>query len=203
MAEMLLQGLKTIADSAEIMVTVKDSKFVGYCFPVADKSEAVQKIAEISQKHRKATHICWAYRIYENNQLLYYAHDAGEPRGSAGAPILKALTSRQLVKALVVVVRYFGGTKLGIGGLIRAYGATAGKTLDLVEHKPFIQRQTLRIECPLAKYSQLAHFLGRFSESSKPEFTENSVIFTVQMEAETVADLQAELKLIPGLIITT
>ncbi|MFA7564710.1 MAG: YigZ family protein, partial [Candidatus Neomarinimicrobiota bacterium] len=203
MAEMLLQGLKTIADSAEIMVTVKDSKFVGYCFPVADKSEAVQKIAEISQKHRKATHICWAYRIYENNQLLYYAHDAGEPRGSAGAPILKALTSRQLVKALVVVVRYFGGTKLGIGGLIRAYGATAGKTLDLVEHKPFIQRQTLRIECPLANYSQLAHFLGRFSESSKPEFTENSVIFTVQMEAETVADLQAELKLIPGLIITT
>ncbi len=135
--------------------------------------------------------------------MLYYAHDAGEPHGSAGAPILKALTSRQLVKALVVVVRYFGGTKLGIGGLIRAYGATAGKTLDLVEHKPFIQRQTLRIECPLAKYSQLAHFLGRFSESSKPEFTENSVIFTVQMEAETVADLQAELKLIPGLIITT
>ena len=200
---MLPQGLKTIADSAEIMLTVKDSKFVGYCFPVADKSEAVQKIAEISQKHRKATHICWAYRIYENNQLLYYAHNAGEPRGSAGAPILKALTSRQLVKALVVVVRYFGGTKLGIGGLIRAYGATAGKTLDLVEHKPFIQRQTLRIECPLAKYSQLTHFLGRFSESSKPEFTENSVIFTVQMEAETVADLQAELKLIPGLIITT
>ena len=200
---MLPQGLKTIADSAEIMLTVKDSKFVGYCFPVAGKSEAVQKIAEISQKHRKATHICWAYRIYENNQLLYYAHNAGEPRGSAGAPILKALTSRQLVKALVVVVRYFGGTKLGIGGLIRAYGATAGKTLDLVEHKPFIQRQTLRIECPLAKYSQLTHFLGRFSESSKPEFTENSVIFTVQMEAETVADLQAELKLIPGLIITT
>ena len=175
---MLPQGLKTIADSAEIMLTVKDSKFIGYCFPVADKSEAVQKIAEICQQHRKATHICWAYRIYENNQLLYYAHDAGEPHGSAGAPILKALTSRQLVKALVVVVRYFGGTKLGIGGLIRAYGATAGKTLDLVEHKPFIQRQTLRIECPLAKYSQLAHFLGRFSESSKPEFTENSVIFT-------------------------
>lgn len=200
---MLPQGLKTIADSAEIMLTVKDSKFIGYCFPVADKSEAVQKIAEISQQHRKATHICWAYRIYDNNQLLYYTHDAGEPHGSAGAPILKALTSRQLVKALVVVVRYFGGTKLGIGGLIRAYGATAGKTLDLVEHKPFIQRQTLRIECPLAKYSQLAHFLGRFSESSKPEFTENSVIFTVQMEAETVADLQAELKLIPGLIITT
>ncbi|HOU16589.1 MAG TPA: YigZ family protein [Candidatus Marinimicrobia bacterium] len=203
MAEMLLQGLKTIADSAEIMVTVKDSKFVGYCFPVADKSEAVQKIAEISQKHRKATHICWAYRIYENNQLLYYAHDAGEPRGSAGAPILKALTSRQLVKALVVVVRYFGGTKLGIGGLIRAYGATAGKTLDLVEHKPFIQRQTLRIECQLANYSQLAHFLGRFSESSKPEFTENSVIVTVQIEVQKADEFRTELNSIPGLSIVT
>jgi len=200
---MLLQGLKTIADSAEIMVTVKDSKFVGYCFPVADKSEAVQKIAEISQKHRKATHICWAYRIYENNQLLYYAHDAGEPRGSAGAPILKALTSRQLVKALVVVVRYFGGTKLGIGGLIRAYGATAGKTLDLVEHKPFIQRQTLRIECQLANYSQLAHFLGRFSESSKPEFTENSVIVTVQIEVQKADEFRTELNSIPGLSIVT
>ncbi|HPC35490.1 MAG TPA: YigZ family protein [Candidatus Marinimicrobia bacterium] len=203
MAEMLPQELKTIADSAEIMLTVIDSKFIGYCFPVADKSEAVQKIAEISQKHRKATHICWAYRVYENNQLLYYAHDAGEPHGSAGAPILKALTSRQLVKALVVVVRYFGGTKLGIGGLIRAYGTTAGKTLDLVEHKPFIQRQTLRIECPLAKYSQLAHFLGRFSESSKPEFTENSVIVTVQIEVKKADEFRTELNSIPGLIITT
>jgi len=199
---MLPQGLKTIADSAEITITVKDSKFVGYCFPVANKSEAVNKISETSQKHHKATHICWAYRVYENNQLLYYAHDAGEPHGSAGAPILKALTGRKLVNALVIVVRYFGGTKLGIGGLIRAYGATAGKVLDLVERKPYILRQTLRIECPLANYSQLAHFLRRFSETSKPVFTENSVIFTVQMEAEKVADLQAELKLIPGLIIT-
>ena len=135
--------------------------------------------------------------------MQYYGNEAGEQKGSAGAPSVKARTSRQLVKAVVVVGRYFGGTKLRIGGLIRAYGATAGKTLDLVEHKPFIQRQTLRIECPLAKYSQLAHFLGRFSESSKPEFTENNVIVTVQIEVQKADEFRTELNSIPGLIITT
>lgn len=200
---MLPEKPQTISRPAEISVPVKDSKFIGYCFPVATKSEAERKIAEVTRQHKKATHVCWAYRVYENNQLLYYAQDAGEPHGSAGAPILKALTGRELVNTICIIVRYFGGTKLGIGGLIRAYGSTAGKVLDAVVREAFVVRQTIRIECPLAKYSELAHLLRRYPESAKPVFAENCVTVIMQFEVGKVADLQAELKMISGLKVLT
>jgi putative IMPACT (imprinted ancient) family translation regulator len=116
---MLPDRPQIIINSAEHTNIVRDSKFIGYCCPVTSKSQALRKISEIEQLHKKATHVCWAYRVYENNQLLYYADDAGEPHGSAGLPILKALEGRALVNTICLVVRYFGGTKLGIGGLIR------------------------------------------------------------------------------------
>jgi len=200
---MLPEKSQIIAGTAEITLLVRDSPFVGYCFPVATKSEAELKIINVSQQHKKATHVCWAYRVYENNQLLYYVNDAGEPHGSAGAPILKALAGRKLVNALCVVVRYFGGTKLGIGGLIRAYGAAAGKVLDSAGYEDFIVRHTVRIECPLAKYSQLAHFLRRFPLTGKPVFSEDWVTVTIQIEAAKVSDLLMELGGIPGLIVKT
>lgn len=199
---MSLEKPQTLLKSAEFSGVVKDSKFVGYCYPVASKSDAEQQILRIEQQHKKATHVCWAYRVYEKNQLLYYANDAGEPHGSAGAPILKALTGRELVNTLCVVVRYFGGTKLGIGGLIRTYGAIAGKVLDIAGKDVFIVLQTVRIDCPLAKYFELAHYMHRFPETGKPLFTEDRVIFNLQIESEKVTKLQADLKMIPGLKIT-
>ncbi|MCK9560985.1 MAG: YigZ family protein, partial [Candidatus Marinimicrobia bacterium] len=192
-----------IVSKTETTMLVKDSRFIGYCFPVATKSEAERRITEIGRQHKKATHVCWAYRVYENNQLLYYINDAGEPHGAAGAPILKALSGRNLINTLCIVVRYFGGTKLGIGGLIRAYGATAGKVLDSVSYDDFVVRQSIQIECPLAKYSQLAHLLKRFPKAGKPVFTEDRVTVTIPIETEKITDLQTELGGISGLTIKT
>jgi len=199
---MSLEKPQTLLKTAEFSGVVKDSKFIAYGFPIVSKSEAEQQILRIEQQHKKATHICWAYRVYENNQLLYYANDAGEPHGSAGAPILKALTGRELVNALCIVVRYFGGTKLGIGGLIRTYGAIAGKVLDIAGKEAYLVQQTIRIDCPLAKYFELAHYLHRFPETGKPVFTEDRVTITLRMESEKFTKLQADLRMIPGLKIT-
>ncbi len=196
---MLPDRPQIIINSAEHTNVVRDSKFIGYCCPVTSKSNAVQKISEIEQLHKKATHVCWAYRVYENNQLLYYADDAGEPHGSAGLPILKALEGRALVNTICLVVRYFGGTKLGIGGLIRAYGATAGKVLDLAPKAIYIVQHIIRIECSLAKYNELVYYFHRYEEAAKPLFTEDRVLVTLKVEADKMVNLQADLRMIPDL----
>ena len=110
------------------MVTIieKKSRFLGYAAQVKTEDEAKAFIAQISSEHKKASHVTYAYVL----QNTAKTNDAGEPRGTAGLPIYNAIARRKLDNIVVVVVRYFGGTLLGKGGLIRAYGKTAGHAID-------------------------------------------------------------------------
>lgn len=107
----------------------KGSKFLGYLYPVADTTAVDSVLENIKSEHPKATHHCYAYKIdpYSNTE---FAQDDGEPSGTAGAPILNAIRSADLVNCLLVVVRYYGGTKLGKAGLINAYGECARQTIS-------------------------------------------------------------------------
>ncbi|SFM23986.1 uncharacterized protein, YigZ family [Gracilibacillus orientalis] len=116
---------------------IQKSRFIGYVQRVANEDDAQQFIQSIKKKHADATHNCSAYMIGEHDQIQK-ANDDGEPSGTAGVPILEVLKKRQLKDTAVVVTRYFGGTKLGAGGLIRAYSSTttlAINTTGVVERK--------------------------------------------------------------------
>ncbi|MCJ7813344.1 YigZ family protein [bacterium] len=111
-------------------IKIKGSRFIGYTRSIDSRDEAEAFVSEISKKHNDATHICYAYRLGVGNDSIFQSRDGGEPSGTAGKPILNSINGRELTDVICVVVRYFGGIKLGIGGLARAYRECAGKVLD-------------------------------------------------------------------------
>jgi uncharacterized YigZ family protein len=124
---------KTItAETEEILYKEKNSKFFGVCFPVQTETQVKQILEAVRKKHPGAGHFCYAYQIGTDN-IQFRANDDGEPNNSAGKPIFGQIQSFGLTNVLVVVVRYFGGTKLGVGGLINAYRTTALLAIDAAE----------------------------------------------------------------------
>jgi len=121
---------KTIASPAEGIFTGKGSKFIAYAFPVFSEEEIKEQVARLRKEHHKARHHCFAWRLGAD-MAHYRANDDGEPSGSAGKPIFGQIRSYELTNILVVVVRYFGGTLLGVPGLINAYRKA---TIDALEN---------------------------------------------------------------------
>ena len=109
---------------------VKGSRFIGYAAPVENRKDAEAFIRNVSKKHHDSAHNCFAYRIGLGDNSGFRYSDAGEPTGTAGRPILDAIDGRNLTNTICVVARYFGGIKLGTGGLARAYHDCATSTLD-------------------------------------------------------------------------
>lgn len=122
---------KTISKSSEeTLFKEKGSKFFGYAFPVKTEDEVYQSLEIVKEKHKSARHFCYAYQM-GTDPFYFRANDDGEPSNSAGMPIYGQIQSFDLTDILVVVVRYFGGTKLGVGGLISAYKTSAKMTLEI------------------------------------------------------------------------
>lgn len=121
---------KTIEKPIEnTLLKEKGSKFIGFAFPVADESELKQALEKIRTEHPKATHHCYAFRMGLQGEN-YRANDDGEPSGSAGLPIFNQMLAHEITNSLVIVVRYYGGTKLGVSGLMKAYKESAKITLE-------------------------------------------------------------------------
>jgi uncharacterized YigZ family protein len=117
----------------------RGSKFIGFAFPVADINDFKEKLALVKKEHPKATHHCFAYRIGLDG-TAYRVSDDGEPSGSAGRPILGQIDSKQMTNVLIIVARYFGGTLLGVPGLINAYKSAAALALQVT---PLVQKPVL------------------------------------------------------------
>jgi uncharacterized YigZ family protein len=126
----MIDSYRTLADPAKGRITRKKSRFLAFLDPVASPDEAEAKIAEARRAHHDAAHHCTAYRLVASPDPIAASDDDGEPSGSAGPPILHRLEEADLFNVLAVVVRYFGGTKLGVGGLIRAYGDATEAALE-------------------------------------------------------------------------
>jgi uncharacterized YigZ family protein len=121
---------KTIKIATEgILFKEKNSKFFGYAYPVLNEDDVKQHLETLKKEHHSARHWCYAYQI-GTETIVYRANDDGEPNNSAGMPIYGQIQSFEVTNILIVVVRYFGGVKLGIGGLISAYKTTAQLTLE-------------------------------------------------------------------------
>jgi uncharacterized YigZ family protein len=120
---------RTIDVKSECLLKEKQSKFYGYAFPVSDIESVKSSTDSLKKMHHSARHFCYAYQIGVQD-LVYRVNDDGEPRNSAGTPIYGQIQSFELTNILIVVVRYFGGTKLGIGGLVSAYKECAKLTIE-------------------------------------------------------------------------
>lgn len=140
---------KTITDLSEAIYTEKRSKFIAFAVPVQHADEVKEYLSEYTKKYYDARHLCYAYMLGPERKE-FRANDNGEPSGTAGKPILGQINSKELTNILVMVVRYFGGIKLGTGGLVVAYKAAAAAVLEeavLIE-KTIDEEITLFFEYP-------------------------------------------------------
>jgi len=113
--------------------SIKKSRFIGVIMPCNDEKEAMINLKQLHYDYADATHIAYAYRIKTPTGLTYRFHDAGEPTGTAGKPIYLHLDGKELINSLIAVIRYYGGVKLGAGGLTRAYGNAARQAIEAAE----------------------------------------------------------------------
>lgn len=130
MQTVMLFEYKTIEKPVEnILLKEKGSKFIGFAYPINNEEELKNILEKIRAEHPKATHHCYAYRMGLSGEN-YRANDDGEPSGSAGLPIYNQLLANEITNVIVIVVRYYGGTKLGVSGLVKTYKESAKMTLE-------------------------------------------------------------------------
>ena len=149
---------------------IKSSRFIASAVYVQNRRIAEEHYDKLKKKYHDATHNCYAYRISDN---IYRFSDDGEPSGTAGMPILRVLENQNLFETLIVVTRYFGGTKLGTGGLARAYSEAATSVIKTTTR--IIKRRTTSVNLELTydKYNDFLRMLNRFSgEISNSDFKE-------------------------------
>jgi uncharacterized YigZ family protein len=151
---------KTVLENANDEFVEKRSRFIGYCRPVKTEKEAVDFINEIRSQHWNATHNVYAYSLREGNIKRY--SDDGEPSGTGGMPVLGVITKSGLTDVAVVVTRYFGGTLLGTGGLVRAYTQGAKVAVDAAQILCLKPSLRLCVQCDYGFYGKLTYLLPQF-----------------------------------------
>lgn len=186
---------RTVDAPATREEVVQGSRFIALVEEVAGPDEAASHLARAKAEHPDATHHCWAYRVGGQQRFS----DDGEPAGTAGRPMLEVLLKRGLDHVSAVVVRYFGGKKLGAGGLVRAYSGSLAKALDLAGTREVLDTVSLRLRAPFAQTDLLLRSLAALSrtyaplERDDPEFDGDGVSLRVLVPAPHLEALEREL----------
>jgi uncharacterized YigZ family protein len=168
--------VKTISREAESAIEIKRSRFIGRSFRCSTPAEALAIVKRVREAHRDATHHCWAYRIGASAGQARY-DNSGEPQGTAGPPILDMLKHSHLTNTLVVVTRYFGGTKLGAGGLVRAYGEAAKRAIEASGLVELRLLKEISVTIPYALLAPLEAYLSREGiETASKDFGEQVTV---------------------------
>ena len=136
-----------LLDGREGEIKVRGSRFIGQAFHAPDLEQVEARLVAVRKRHHAATHHCWAARVGGVDRLRERSEDDGEPSGTAGIPILKPMAGRGLHNGLVVVTRYYGGVKLGTGGLARAYSDAAALALELAPVKTVLLEEVVALTC--------------------------------------------------------
>lgn len=171
----------------------KKSRFIGDLFLVHDEDEVAKSLSLIQKKHREATHVCYAYVLNEDIEKMK-SSDNGEPQGTAGAPILNALQKNGLTNVLATVTRYFGGIKLGAGGLIRAYGKGVTVALEQAKLAIYDYFEVGSIAVSYSDHDALKYFLQQQEIVILKEDYEISVLITIQLKKEMIDNFEDYLK---------
>ncbi len=188
--------LSSIEDGPEVEQTVKGSRFLAAAFRADTEGAALSRIEGVRRKYHDATHHCWGFRLED----LERWNDDGEPSGTAGVPIATALRRAERIDALIVVTRWFGGTKLGTGGLARAYGDAAREALAAAPERTVLRLARFRIGFGYETLGAVEAALARFGDavvaverafSPGPEFTVEILASRAGSFAEALRDATA------------
>ena len=150
-----MESYTTIKNTHTAEIVVKKSRFIAQCAHAATEAEALEFLENVRASHRTARHNVFAYVLRENNRVRY--SDDGEPAKTAGIPVLEAIQHAGLCDVIVVVTRYFGGTLLGTGGLVRAYTQSAQAGLAAAQKLTFCECVTFDVQIPYSLYDQVMH----------------------------------------------
>jgi len=179
-----MQNFKTVYKESEVELQISKSRFIGYVKPVEDESDAIRFIEKIKKKHWDASHNVPVYVIGENFGIQR-ATDDGEPSGTAGVPILEMLKKEAITDVCIVVTRYFGGVKLGTGGLVRAYTQSAKAALEAAEIVEKKVNILLKLDFDYHYHGKLQnYFLGEPQIIIKETFFTDRISLEIYVEPE-------------------
>jgi uncharacterized YigZ family protein len=159
--DMIIDEYLTVSKRATSELKVQRSLFIGTTAPIESEEAAKDFISQIQGKYKDATHNCYAYLVNTDSENVEYYSDAGEPSGSAGRPILNAIKSKNITNVVIVVTRYFGGKKLGIRGLIDAYGATALSVIEEAGIRKRVIEEEVYLTCDYKVLDKAMYYLSQ------------------------------------------
>ena len=174
---------KTIKNEITVKQTIKKSTFIGTAAPVENVEEAKAFIAKVKGKHKDANHNAFAYKV-DIKKEEFISSDDGEPLKTAGMPIHNAIRSAEITNVAIVVTRYFGGIKLGIRGLIQAYGETARYAIEQAEITIKTVRKKVCLELPYNEIQLVLHFIEKFKGIVLKRDFKESVTITVEIDED-------------------
>ena len=183
-----MSSYKTLHDFGSDEIIIEKSTFIGYAKPIKTEEEAVEFVNEIKKKHKDATHNVWAYTVGPTMNIQRYSDD-GEPQGTAGIPTLEVIKKEDLRDVVVVVTRYFGGIKLGAGGLVRAYkkGAKVGLEAAKIIEKVMYKEVKIKIDYnQLGKVQNEIMNLGYFIKDTIYEDNVEIIVYSKLEEVEAL-----------------
>lgn len=176
-----VRSLPTVFQSRPAEYVIERSRFIGQSFRLTDAGQLAPRLAELRAQYPGANHYTWAYRL---NEAQMRASDDGEPHGTAGLPMLNILTREDWEETLVVAIRYFGGIKLGRGGLVRAYQRTAQLALERTQPGRMTAVTAIRLEIEYSHYERLSRILEPKVLALEPEFGAKVILdFSTASEA--------------------
>lgn len=179
---------KTLHEFGMDEITIEKSTFIGYAKPIKSEEQAIEFINEIKKKHKDARHNVWSYTVGKNMNIQRYSDD-GEPQGTAGIPTLEVIKKEDLRDVVIVVTRYFGGIKLGAGGLVRAYtkGAKIGIEAGQVIQKVLYREVSIKIDyTQLGKVQNEIMNMGYFIKDTIYEENVEIVVYSRSNEVENI-----------------
>ncbi len=179
----------TIDHAATAEIKVKGSRFIGEAGYAGSLDAATAILTRIQKQFHDATHHCFAYRFGVPVPTTFKYSDDGEPNGTAGKPIYDCLTGRNITNTIVVVTRYFGGTELGTGGLVRAYSDTAIATLESAGTKECFITESVTVELPFWAYDNFVRLLQKFDIKKYNSYFSEIVRVTINVRLSKKAEL--------------
>jgi uncharacterized YigZ family protein len=172
--------------AAEFESEIKRSRFICYAEHADSRDAAEHFIRSVRERHPQARHVCWAYIAGPPDTTVMSMSDDGEPSGTAGMPMLKVLQYSGIGEIVVAVVRYFGGTKLGTGGLQRAYSDAVSGVLEHLPTHSFVSRKVLHLQLDYALESLVRHILSRYDvQAGEPEYQQQVSLQLAVAENQT------------------
>lgn len=190
-------SFKTIKSPVEnILLKEKGSKFIGFVFPLDDEKDLKKNLEKIRKEHPKATHHCYALRLGIKGEN-YRANDDGEPSGSAGLPIHNQLLAHDITNVLLIVVRYYGGTKLGVSGLVKAYKESAKITLEEAEIVTKELESEIEIAFSFNQQNQIFTLLNKFDGKILDFLSEEQCTIKAKIKSsqkESISELLSEMQ---------